>query len=123
MKDIIKKPFKPRGILMALCVILLCVSCKKDEKPDKVIENVSGTLHYREEFKMWYVIYGIPGSVDAHEIYFILKMPGIKFPFEEYKQVTISGYCYKVPESDLEKISHDFLMGTEYYYIKITDLK
>ena len=58
----ITKPFKrKRKIVVAmLCIILACTSCKKDDllidikgEPDKVIEDVSGTLYYNKYFKMW----------------------------------------------------------------------
>ena len=138
MKYIIKKPFKPRGVLMALCVILLCFSCKKDDivpiliditgEPDMVIENVTGRLYYNKDFKMWLVNYGIPGTHDSVDHYVIVEMPDGKFSFEEGKKATVSGLCYKIPNS----VYFDFLekrygvvryvAGTTYYYIKVTDL-
>ena len=129
MKNIIKKPFKPRGILMALCVILLCFSCKDDifsGTPDKVIENISGTLRYHNEFKMWYVSYHFPETIDSTDRYLIIRSPYSKFSFKEKEGelVTISGYCYEVPQSDMEKRGMNYIVGGRtYYYIKITDLK
>ena len=135
MKYIIKKPFKPKGILIVLCVILLCFSCKKDkivfgnnitEPPDKEIENISGQLYYFKEFRMWQIIYSVPETEDSQEAYLIIEMPDSNFPFKEKEneQVTISGYCYKVPQSDIDKSGMKYhIAGLTYYYIKVTDLK
>ena len=114
---------KPKSTVVIMCVILVCFSCKKEEKPigtpDKVIENITGSLWYYEELKMWTVRYHIQGTIDAAEEYLFSGMPQT---FKEGRQVTISGYCYEIPKYIIIKSGVDMFGGTTYYYIKITDL-
>ena len=130
MKNLHK--LNPKVVLIALCVMLAYFSCKKDNgfiiditgEPDRVIENVSGILCYNNAFKTWMVSYHIPGTIDSVEEYVIAEMPESKFPFEEGKQVTVSGYCYKIPKDIVVEKNKgmDFIAGTTHYYIKVTDL-
>ena len=117
-----------------LCIILACTSCKKDDllidikgEPDKVIEDVSGTLYYNKYFKMWEVRHFIPGTIDSVDLYLIAKMPYKKFKFEEGGQVFVSGLCYEIPHQilfDKDKGIYSFYpAGVDFFYIKVTDLK
>jgi len=122
----IKKIFKETTVL---CALLACFSCQKEEtligltgKPDKVIENVSGRLSYLKELEIWVVTYYIPETIDSAESYLIVKMPDRKFPFEESKQVLVSGSCYKIPRQRLADKGIFYPAGEEYYYIKVTKL-
>ena len=116
--------------ISVLCVIFLWFSCHKDKllidlsgEPDKVIENTSGTLSYSKEFKSWKVINPIPGTHDSIDVYLIVEMHDRKFPFEEGKQVLVSGLCYSIPYSILVDKGIEYPAGVECYYIKVTDLK
>jgi hypothetical protein len=82
-------------------------------EPDMTIENVTGRLHYYDEIKMWGIEYGYPGSIDSVDIYLIKEG---KDYFEEGKEVTVSGFCYRT-EGPLPAIG-----GLTYYYIVITKL-
>ena len=105
-------------------------SCEKETKeflidlsgePDKVIENVPGTMFYHKELKAWYVRHSIPGSIDSVDNYLIAEMPVGQFPFEEGKQVVISGFCYRIPDRILADKGIDYPAGIEYYYIKVSN--
>jgi hypothetical protein len=82
-------------------------------EPDMTIENRTGRLHYYDEIKMWGIEYGYPGSIDSVDIYLIKEG---KDYFEEGKEVTVSGFCYRT-EGPLPAIG-----GLTYYYIVITNL-
>jgi hypothetical protein len=82
-------------------------------EPDMTIENRTGRLHYSDELKMWEIQYGYPGSIDSVDIYLIKEG---KDYFEEGKEVTVSGFCYRT-EVPLPAIG-----GMTYYYIVITNL-
>ena len=102
-------------------------SCEKflidlSGEPDKVIENVLGALYYHKELKAWYVRHSIPGSIDSVDSYLIAEMPVRKFPFEEGKQVVISGFCYRIPDRILANKGVEYPAGEEYYYIKVTSI-
>ena len=116
--------------IFVLCVIFACSSSPKDElltdlscEPDKVIKNITGTLYYDNAFKLWSVSNPIPGTHDSVEIYKIVEMPNMKFPLEEGKQVSISGFCYLIPYRILFDKGLEYPAGIEIYYIKVTDLK
>ena len=137
--------------ISALCVICACFSCQSDEfsdefqdesqsgfsdeskneflkyidmkEPDMVIKNTSGTLFFHKELKMWYVSRPFPGTNDSHDNYLIAEKPNKNFLFEEGKQVSVSGFCYYIPRLILMDIDYFYPAGTEYYYIKVTDLK
>ena len=119
------------------CLFLFCFSCENEtilddfsknltEEPDKVIENVSGTLEYYKEMEMWGISYHIPETIDAIDIYLIGENPDKDFKYEKGKQVTLSGNCYKLPYNIVhyyvtEKGMSVHPAGTDFYYIKITD--
>ena len=116
--------------ISALCVILACFSCKKDNQlidptgeSDKTIQNTSGTLGYNEEFEVWQVRHHIPGTHDSVDYYLITEMPDKKFTFEEGKQVSVSGFCYRIPRLILADKGIFYTAGVECYYIKVTDIK
>ena len=137
----IKNVFK---LISVLCVIFSCISCQSNDltitdefqttdevleyiamtTPDKVIENTPGILNYHKEIKMWSISHSIAGTIDSVDKYLIAEMPNNKFSFEEGKQVTVSGFCYKIPTDILLDfaINKDmvFPAGTELYYIKIS---
>ena len=116
--------------IFALCVILACFSCKKDNllidltgESDKTIKNTPGTLGYSEDFKMWRVRHSIPGTIDSVDIYLITEMPDRKFTFEEGKQVSVSGFCYRISSQVLADKGIEYPAGIECFYIKVTDIK
>ena len=125
---LIKKVFK---IITALCVILACVSCQKQDnilidltgESDKVVKNTSGTLYHNKELKKWAVRVYFPGTIDSVDNYIITEMPDTKFTFVEGKQVSVSGFCYHIQSQILADKGIYYPAGTEYYYIKVTDLK
>ena len=109
-----------------LCVLPLVFSCRENpsnemREPDKTIENVSGTLHYYNEMKMWGIYY--TGHIkivvnDGGDLY-LIKETNKDLHFEEGKKVTISGSCY------LAELAEDPLpvpAGTMVYYTLITNL-
>ena len=103
-----------------LSIFLAGFSCqdgKPTGEPDKVVENVSGTLHYSAEDKTWYIYYYFPGTIDSVDIYLIKKMQDKNFPFEEGKKVRVSGSCYQTTD-----VSFSVFAGTTVYYIIVTNL-
>jgi hypothetical protein len=86
--------------------------------PDKTLENVTGTLHYFDEMKMWGIYYSIPGVVfnDRDDIY-LIKEINTDFPFEEGKNVIVSGHCYLAGE-----VPFTVFAGETVYYISVTNL-
>jgi hypothetical protein len=110
---------------MVLCVFL---SCSKSEdafelkgEPDKVLENITGTLHYSLEDKIWFIHYAYPETIDSADEYLIKEMPNGDFPLEEGAKVRVSGLCYLTnPEYP---VLGGALGGHTYYYIFITELK
>ena len=114
-----------------LSIILAGFSCQDDKptgEPDKVVVNVSGTLHYYKDVKKWAVHYNYhddhPGVMDdpSGDIYLIVKTPKVDFSFEEGKRVLISGKCYRIPPSDILSIFGPGLGGIDHYYIMDTNL-
>ena len=145
VKTYFEQTFK--GLILVLCIILTCFSCKKDDEdayetiliditgePDKVIENVTGTLYYDKAFKMWEVYDHFLDTIYAG-VYLIVEMPDSNFSFNEGKEVTVSGLCYEIPldiyldfrskrNSGKGYIQYSLLAApTKHFYIKVTDLK
>jgi uncharacterized protein (UPF0128 family) len=85
-------------------------------EPDKTIENVTGTLHYFDEAKMWGIYYYYPGTIDSVDTY-LIKETDKDFNFEEGKKVTVSGACYRVEEPPFPLTG-----GQTVYYIIVTKL-
>ena len=128
---------KTKFIAIMSCLFLFCFSCENEtiledffkdlaEEPDKVIENISGTLEYHKEMKMWGIMYHIQGTIDAVDIYLIGENPDKDFKFEKGKQVTLCGDCYKLPHDIVnyyvtEKGMSEYPAGTNFYYIKVAD--
>jgi hypothetical protein len=125
---------------MCILLSLLCLGCQgkdsfsalssgceeedsiTDKDPDKIIESTSGVLHYHEGMKMWSVHHVIPGTIDSVEIYLMTEIPDVKFSFDEGKQVSLSGSCYKIAPQELLDLAIAAPAGTELYYIKVTNL-
>lgn len=127
------------------CVIIAFFSCKNDDnlnitddksehqmyieikEPDKIIEDMEGTLRYEEKLKLWSVNHFISGTIDSAEKCLIVDTPNNKFSYEEEKQVRVSGFCYKIPADIILDLAtrNDivFPAGMELYYIEITNLK
>ena len=126
--------------IIALSFIFSFYSCNSDEKtgnqddsfnfedyisltdPDKVIENESGTLCYYKELNTWAISVYIPATIDCMDIYFVVGIHDVKFLFEEGKDVSISGFCYRIPRSILSDNGIVYPAGVECYCIKVTDL-
>jgi hypothetical protein len=102
-------------LLCALPLIFSCLETGSDEmgEPDKTIENVSGTLHYFNEIKMWGIQYYYPGTIDSMDTY-LIKEANKDFHFEEGKKVRVSGSCYLVEEAPFPVLG-----GETVYYIII----
>ena len=144
----VKNPFerKQKGAVLALffmLILLACFSCKKNDipkydipnipidltgEPDMILEDATSCyISYDVHFKMWSVVYSPPGTIDYGEYYMIAEMP-YKFPFEERKEVTVSGFCYEIPEQIRAGIMKNkkgmsfMIVGRKYYYIKVTNI-
>ena len=140
MKLIVKKI----KFISIFCAIIALFSCKNEDnfkitddknehqmyieinEPDKIIEDLIGTLRYDEKLNLWTVNHFISGTIDSIERYLIVDMANNKFSFEEEKQVRVSGFCYKIPADiilDLA-VKNDvvFPAGMELYYIEITNM-
>jgi len=130
MKTLIRKIFKRKlkGVSIALCIVLGCFSCQKDNllinisgEPDKVIESTFGTLYYHKKLKMWCVNHYVPGTIDANDRYLIVGISE-KNIFKEGKQVLVSGLCYFIPPQVCRHLYYDHLAGVAFYYIKVTNI-
>ena len=134
VKNIIKSIF-------VLCVIVVGFSCQNEEEfsftdeyqkyittaqPDKIIVNMSGILHYYQGLDIWSISHFFDGTIDAADNYLIVEMPDVTYSFEEGKEVSVSGVCYKMPSQTLldlaKKKDITFPAGMESYYIKVTEL-
>ena len=121
--------------MTVLCAVIAFFACKNNDQdfkifdmdfpdnPDKVIEKTPGRLFYGENVNGWFISSPIPGTIDSKDCYLIAEIPDKKFPFEEGKQVLVSGLCYHIPKDAFADKDVYGLGGIEWYYIKITDLK
>ena len=144
---------KTKIFALMSCLFILCISCENEaneneindfglnqleiikdfikvlpDEPDKVIEDISGTLQYYKALKTWGVRHHIPETHDSVDIYLIGEKPNNDFKFEVGKQVTLSADGYKMPNEiinyfESEKGLPEAPAGTEYYYINVVDLK
>jgi hypothetical protein len=86
-----------------LCSLFFVFSCRENEackipgEPDKIIEDITGILHYLNEYETWYIRCGYPGTIDNVDIY-LVKNQDKDFHFGENKKVKVSGYCYLTDE-------------------------
>ena len=103
----ITKPFKQKRkiVVVMLCVILACTSCKKDDllidikgEPDKVMENAYGILYYDRDLKVWYISFHYAGVTDdTGEHYMIAERRYKNFVFKDDQVILFSGFCYEIP--------------------------
>ena len=136
---LIKKTIKSIAVL---CVIIVGFSCQSEEdfsvideyqthiatttEPYKIIKNMPGILYYHKQLQVWSVSHFIDGTIDSADNYLIVDMPEVAFSFEEGKEVSVSGPCYKIPSQTLIDLANkkqiSFPVGTESFYLKVTDL-
>ena len=120
-------------IISALYLILACFACEKllvdiSGEPDMVVENRLGLLHFfDDDYKKWGVRYHYPDTHDNVDWYIIVDMNDRNFPFSELKEdwteVSVSGFCYRIPDNILHEKGIPLLGGMKHYYIKVTELK